>query len=177
MNRHLNDADLVALALLPDDSPEAKLHLAACAGCSDRMDIALETLDRHRSQHDDGVESRDATFWKRQELSVMREVARAGKGAAPRRGLVAAALVAVAIGGFWFGRSSIDETMTAPDGFAAVPIAGTSTAGTRASEPDTLLPTFPVSTDPWESDSLSEFQAVVDWESWVDENGKDQGTI
>lgn len=175
MNRHLVDADLVALALMPEDeTPDARIHLASCSSCAARLDLALDQIDRHRRDHERSVESRDATFWKRQELAIMRDVGRAGHPAAARRSLVAAAIVTVAIGGFWFGRSSVEPfapTVTSPSSIAtgvSPDVTGTSSG---------LVPAAAVSTNPWESESLSGFQAVVDWESWVDDDQKDQGTI
>lgn len=171
MNRHLSDADLVALALLPDEEPDVRLHLASCASCSERMHRATAELDLQRRTHERAVESRDATFWKRQELAIMREVSRSGRpAAAARRSFIAAALVAMALGGFWFGRTTIDHESS--------PVTETVAQTTPApSSRVDLVPTASVPTDPWESDTLSEFQAVVDWESWVEDNGKGEGTI
>lgn len=175
MSRHLTEADLVALALLPDEAPEARLHLAACSECSARMARAADELERHRREHAESVDSRDATFWKRQELSIMREVARSSRRAAPRRSFLAAAIVAVALGSFWFGRASVNEPGSMPSTVT------TSTASAlpeaRSASPSMVVPATVVTTDPWENESLEEFQAVVDWESWIEDDGKDQGTI
>jgi hypothetical protein len=174
MNRHPSDADLVALALLPDDSPEARIHLASCSSCSTRMDRAIAEIERHRRDHDSSVESKDPTFWKRQELSIMREVSRSSRPRAPRRSFLAAAIVAVAVGGFWFGRASVAPTVTASP---ATTVAQTAPSGAPSAGTSVTVPATVVSTDPWETESLEEFQAVVDWESWVEDDGKDQGTI
>jgi anti-sigma factor RsiW len=175
MSNHLTDADLVALVLLPDDAPDARLHLAACSECAARIDRVTNEVTRHREEHADSVEAHDATFWKRQELAIMRDVARASRRTAPRRGFVAAAILAVALGSFWFGRVSVDEIAGNP-----VEVA-TSTAPSlpdvQSSLPAMVVPATVVTTDPWENESLEEFQAVVDWESWIEDDGKDQGTI
>lgn len=174
MNNHLDDADLMAIALLPDEAADSRIHLASCPDCNARMAIALSRLREIRREHDESIDGRDSTFWKAQELRIMREVTRARRPVRAGRGLAAAALLAVALGGFWVGRSSVEPSQP-----AAVAVAH-SAASTSAAADDTRNPLIPVngsSTDPWEIESLSEFQPVVDWESWVDENGKDQGTI
>jgi len=176
MSNHLSDADLVALALLPDESADARLHVASCTRCKARMAEAEVELDRVRKEHDRSVESLDPTFWKRQELSIMRKVSQGGRrSASTSRAFAAAAIVAVALGGFWFGRSSVDETNPSMPDTVVVRTAAASTAATA--QPEQLVPATAVSTNPWDTESLSEFQPVVDWESWVDDEGKDQGTI
>lgn len=174
MNNHLNDADLVALALLPDESPDARLHLASCTTCRARMEIAENELERQRRAHETSIETHDATFWKRQELTIMREVSRSGRHTvSARRSLVAAALLTVAIGGFWFGRLTVDTPHAASTASTIAHVAPT----TPTPDTDAFVPATAVSTNPWDADALTEFEAVVDWESWVDEDGKDQGTI
>jgi len=175
MKKHLNDAEIVTLALLPDESPEARLHLADCAECTDQFDAAMLELERQRGLHRDSVESRDATFWKRQELAIMRKVALQRKPPAVRSSFAVAALLTFALGGFWFGRSSV-QIDTAPATSSAATVALAAPAPSDQSQTLDLTGSA-VTTDPWESESLEEFQAVVDWESWVDEDGKDQGTI
>jgi hypothetical protein len=176
MSTHLDDGDLVALELLPDDAPDSRLHLATCAGCRSRLEIIRGSLADLRSSHEGSVERRDATLWKAQELRIMREVTRARRPASTNRAFAAAALLVVALGGFWLGRTSIDR--------AADPAPMASTPGTVGAAPSAAdasesvwMPVNGSSTDPWEIESLSEFRPVVDWESWVVENGKDQGTI
>lgn len=174
MNGHLNDAELVALALLPDDDAEARIHLAGCQSCTSRMDKVAAEVAKHREDHEASIESRDATFWKRQELAIMRNVAKTGSPAAARRSFVAAAIIAVAIGGFWFGRTTVQESTPGHSSPAAI---ASATSSTTPRTPDVVVPAAAVSTDPWDTETLEEFQPVVDWESWVEDDRKDQGTI
>ena len=142
MSNHLNDADLVALALLPDEPADTRLHLAACADCQARMDAAIAEIERQRAVHDSSVESRDATFWKRQELSIMREVSRSDRSSlSARRGFIAAAILTVALGGFWFGRTSVDQQLPRAGG----PVAET-TVTSPAPEQEIVVPATSVST-------------------------------
>ena len=102
----------------------------------------------------------------------MREVSRVRRPQRSARGLVAAALVAVALGGFWLGRTSVDPVPSA--GVASI---ASAVATSAPDAEDGLIPVNDASSDPWAADSISEFQAVVDWESWVDDRGKEEGTI
>ena len=147
MNQHYSEADLLETYYTqPGESLPVMMHLADCAACASRYQ-RLETKIRGLAAcHDE----KPAAFWARQRGSIMRKVGRQRHTPVLAR-LAAAALLALVIG------STI-----------AWPIREPKTVQQPAVEAEVIT----LSEDPWESESLQEYQPLVEWESWVDEGGQ-----
>ncbi|MGK2856364.1 MAG: hypothetical protein ACSLFQ_04080 [Thermoanaerobaculia bacterium] len=174
MTKHYGNDELVAHAFLPDEDPEIALHLASCVRCAQRFDDTREALRRHAGAGD--AAEKMETFWKRQELSVMRSIdekRRRARGLGA--GFAAAAAIVFVVVGFWAGRGSVATTPLTTT-IASATIASTATQSVGATQ-DTGFATSQLATDPWESEQLQDFQSVVAWETWVDEDLKKRGTI
>lgn len=174
MNKHYGNDELLAHALLPEENAELGLHLASCESCARRFGSLRDAIELHASAPADS--DRPDTFWKRQELGVMRTIDRRqqripGLGAR----FAAAAAVVFVIVAFWAGRGSVSTAPLTPT-VATATIASTATQSTGASQ-DIGLTTSQLATDPWESEQLQDFQTVVAWESWVEDDQKKRGTI
>ncbi|HYK04264.1 MAG TPA: hypothetical protein VE974_21110 [Thermoanaerobaculia bacterium] len=147
MNQHYSEADLLETYYTqPGESLPVMMHLAGCAACASRYE-RLETKIRGLAACDD---EKPAAFWARQRGSIMRKVGR--QRYTPRFArFAAAAVLALLIGGT-----------------IAWPIREQKTAPPPVVEAEVLT----LSEDPWESESLQEYQPLVEWESWVDEGGQ-----
>jgi hypothetical protein len=147
MNQHYSEADLLETYYTqPGESLPVMLHLADCAACASRYE-RLETKIRGLAACDD---DKPAAFWARQRGAIMRKVGRQRYAPAFAR-FAAAAMLALLVGGT-----------------IAWPISETKTAPQPAVEAEVLT----LSEDPWESESLQEYQPLVEWESWVDDGGQ-----
>jgi anti-sigma factor RsiW len=148
MNQHYSEADLLETYYTqPGESLPVMLHLADCAACASRYE-RLETKIRGLAACDD---DKPAAFWARQRGSIMRKVGRQRYTPLFAR-VAAAALLALLIGGT-----------------IAWPIREQKKA---AQQPVVEAEAITLSEDPWESESLQEYQPLVEWESWVDDGGK-----
>lgn len=174
MKTHYGNDELLAHVFLPEENAELALHLSSCESCARRFGSLRDAIDLHAAAP--AGSDRPDTFWKRQELGVMRTIDRSqqrmpGMGA---RFAAAAAVVFVVVA-FWAGRGSVPTTpLTAT--VATATIASTAIQSTGASQ-DNGLTTSQLATDPWESEQLQDFQSVVAWESWVEDDQKKRGTI
>jgi len=151
--KHFSEADLLETYYMrPDQSAPIMKHLASCDQCIDRFN-RLERKLRDASAA--ACPTKPATFWAFQRSSIMRRVdaARAGTSRAPRLMRVAAA----AAFSFFLGGALVYETVR-PE---------VKVVEMQASAP--VAATAPDSVDPWQSEELKDFHAVVQWESWVAE--------
>ena len=141
MSQHYTEADLLETYYTqPGESMPVMMHLADCSECAARY----ERLDRKlRSINACDPSDKPETFWSRQRISVMRRLERRRSPAAR---IAAAAALALALGGIatW---NYVNEKRSTP---VAVE--------TQSAIDDT---------DPWKSDALKDYHAVVEWESWV----------
>jgi predicted anti-sigma-YlaC factor YlaD len=147
MNQHYSEADLLETYYTqPGESLPVMLHLADCTACAARYE-RLETKIRGLAACDD---EKPVAFWARQRGAIMRRVGRQRSTPAFAR-FAAAALLALLIGAtvVW-------------------PIREQKTAQQPAVEAEAIT----LSEDPWESESLQEYQPLVEWESWVEDGGK-----
>jgi hypothetical protein len=78
------------------------------------------------------------------------------------------------VSAFLLGRGSVSHVAQSPATVTAT-VASTATAPGAAGEAG--LTTSQITTDPWASEQLQDFQTVVDWETWVEDDGKSRGTI
>jgi anti-sigma factor RsiW len=160
MKQHFSEADLLETYYMqPGQSMPVMMHLADCGECAARY----ERLDRKMRgltacEHHDKPES----FWARQRMLVMRRIdgqrSRTASVSRISRIAAAAALAFLLGGGIWTWKEttatqSLDEARPQTPAIART-----------ASEPLTLE--VEETTDPWQSEELSDFQSVVDWETW-----------
>ena len=148
MTRHFSEADLLETYYTqPGESMPVMMHLAKCSECAAKY----ERLERKIREAAACSTEKPDTFWAFQRHAIMRKVAGAQQERrlrAPLR-VAAAAALAFTIGGFVMYRQN-EKPLPAP---AQAPVIVEKT----------------VSSDPWESEPLQEFQPVVEWESWVEE--------
>ena len=157
--KHFSEADLLETYYMqPGESMPVMMHLAACSECAERY----KRLER-KLREAAACPAKPVTFWAFQRGSIMRrvEAERRQSARAPRTWRVAAAAVLA----FFLGGAVVYETVRP----GLKPVQRTETMATAASPaPDASLPD--VTVDPWQSDELKDFHAVVQWESWVTEN-------
>ena len=142
MKAHYTEADLLETYYTqPGQSMPVMMHLASCGECAARY----ERLDRKLREAVACHTERSEIDWATQRAAIMRRIA------APRRSIsrfAAAAALVLMIGGTAAYQVTRDE--------APAP-----------ASPQVLEET--VSSDPWQSDELQEFGAVVEWETWIEE--------
>lgn len=149
MMQHLDHADLVELSLV-DENDDRTEHLKNCADCLAAMKLVAVELEADRSAIDSEVASMPASFWQRQEMSITREVARQRRRRYTIRYAAAAVFAVVAASGAFFMQP--ETVVVAPvQQQVAIPAAEEQLSGEA---------------DPWESEQLSDYSSLVDWESW-----------
>lgn len=149
--KHLEMADLVELMLVDDERSAKHLHVSSCETCTRKLAEVREVIAKQRAEHRSELGAKDATFWSRQRIAASRSVSRHRNGQLAARVAAAAALVAVISGGAYFS----SNIANAPE--VAVPVQADLAASETTPE------------DPWQSDQLSDYGALVDWESWAAE--------
>jgi anti-sigma factor RsiW len=173
MTEHYATGELLAHAYLPEDETVSR-HLDACEECRSRFASVRAELDRHSAEAF-GPEKSE-TFWKRQELGVMRAI---DKGSSLSGGvsarIAAAAAILFVVTAFLIGRGSVG-TVNPTSTVVTATVASTAAISTTASQ-DSGLTSSQITTDPWQSEQLQDLQTVVDWETWVEADGKKRGTI
>jgi anti-sigma factor RsiW len=173
MTKHYGTGELLAHAYLPEDETVSR-HLDACDECRSRFAAVRAELDQHAA----GASGSDKpdTFWKRQELGVMRAIdKRSRRLSGVSVQLAAAAAVLFIVTAFLIGRGSAVKVSPTSTVVTAT-IASTATTSTTASQ-ESGLTSNQITTDPWQSEQLQDLQTVVDWETWVEADGKKRGTI
>jgi hypothetical protein len=148
MKEHYTEADLLETYYTqPGESMPVMMHLARCTECAARYERLERKLREAAACHAE----RGEDFWARQRQTIMQTITRqrASSGASLR--VAAAALLALLLGGFGIYRL-FDSSDPLP---AAV------------TQPPAVEEEIP--SDPWHSDELQEFHAVVEWESWIGE--------
>ncbi len=152
MTRHYSEADLLETYYMqPGQSMPVMMHLAGCPECAAKYD----RLDRKLREAAVCHTEKPQNFWAQQRQTIMHCVAAARQPRSRRGplGLAAAALLALVLGGVM-----ISQREGAPPAPLAPPVAVEET-----------LPS-----DPWQSEQLREYEAVVEWESWID--NENEGT-
>jgi len=154
--KHFSEAELLETYYMqPGESMPVMMHLAACGDCAERY----KRLER-KLREAAACPTKPATFWAFQRGSIMRrvEAKRRETVRGPRTWRVAAAAMLA----FFLGGAVVYETVRPVVKPAAEAAAATQITATAAVAPE-------VTADPWQSDELQDFHAVVQWESWVNE--------
>lgn len=163
MKNHYSEADLLETYYTqPGESMPVMMHLAACAECAaryERLETKLRSISACSSE-------KPETFWSRQRISIMRRIGARQQGQQMwMRGLrvAAAASFAFLLGGLVVYKS-VEPALETPGGEPAIvrPV-------------NVAVKTADTTSDPWQSEELSDYQSVVAWESWIDEGKKPQG--
>ena len=142
--KHYSEADLLETYYLqPGDSLPQMMHLADCAECAARY----ERLERKLRGLAACETEKPEFFWARQRALIMRNLPSQQSAAASWGRLAAAAMLALVI----------SATFTRP-------------IGDHVPQRPPVTPVT-VPQDPWESDTLDEYQPLVEWESWVEDGG------
>jgi len=89
--------------------------------------------------------------------------------------VAAAAALLFIVTAFLVGRGSVSSVSPTSTVVTAT-VASTATTSTTTTQENGLT-TNQITTDPWQSEQLQDFQSVVDWETWVEADGKKRGTI
>lgn len=148
MTRHYTEADLLETYYTqPGESMPVMMHLASCVECAARY----EKLDRKLREVAACDVERPDTFWSRQRLSIMKRV-HGGRTKVVRWRAIAASLLAFLLGGAVVYKSTQHAAPPVPVTIAAEPLDDEGT--------------FDTPSDPWETEELSEYRPVVQWESW-----------
>lgn len=174
MNTHYTSGELLIHAYLPEDAAMTA-HLAACDSCARRFAELRAGLHEHASASD--APELPETFWKRQELAVMRAVeTRSRRMPGIGTQLAAAAALVLVVTSFIIGRGSVTNVTGTPVATVTSTVAANTTSPAATGQENGLT-SGQITTDPWQSDQLQDFQSVVDWENWVEDDGKNRGTI
>lgn len=146
MKAHYTEADLLETYYMqPGESMPVMMHLSSCAECSARYERLDRKLREAAACHPQPSES----FWALQRSSIMHAIAsRARSRSRFLARYATAALLVLAIG----GTAAYQVLQNVPPPPA------------QQAEAEEQIPA-----DPWQSEELQEFGAVVEWESWVEE--------
>lgn len=166
MKTHFSEADLLETYYMqPGESMPVMMHLASCETCAARYD-ALERKLREAASC--STTEKHETFWTRQRMMIQRRIAdgraRAGTRMQVTR-VAAAAILAFFLGGVFVYRTVEPQHAAAPTTTAEATMQ--QPAQPAVEEPQPAIPH-----DPWQSEELSDFHSVVQWETWVDEGKK-----
>jgi len=154
MKQHYSEADLLETYYTqPGDSMPVMMHLAECTDCASRY----ERLEKKVSGLAACEHEKPETFWARQRVSIMRRVE--GRRSVPVMRYAAAAVLTLMLGGIVTWK----ESSKSP----SLPVVErtTATAAIEYEQPS-------ISSDPWQSEELKDYQPVVAWESWVEAETK-----
>ncbi|HXG59249.1 MAG TPA: hypothetical protein VNL91_09520 [Thermoanaerobaculia bacterium] len=165
--KHYSEAELLETWYTqPGESMPVMMHLAGCPDCAARYERLEGKL---RTAAACGAHERPETFWSRQRIAIMRRVERSSTrriSMLQSLRIAAAATLVFVLGGIVAYRTTEPPVETTP----ATAVATNATAsGTAAA---TGTDDVSGSADPWQSEQLQGFRSVVQWESWVGENGK-----
>jgi hypothetical protein len=155
-NKHYSEAELFeTYYMMPDESMPVMQHLRGCDECIARYNRLEQKLRAAAA-----CPTKPATFWAFQRGSIMRRIGAQRRDASPspRTWRVTAAAVLA----FFLGGAVVYETVKPVPVVPPPPVEAPVVA---ASTPE-------LTADPWQSDELKDFRAVVEWESWVPEENK-----
>ena len=160
MTGHYHEAELLeTYYMTPDQASPLIAHVNGCAECQERY----QRLSRKLREISACPTDKPETFWTRQRLMIMRAVEQArGRSHRLSRGVrIAAAAVLV----FILGGVTVYETAPRKTAVVVAPQQSAASSGDQLQIPH----------DPWDSDELKDFGAVVQWQSWVAQTNKTNG--
>lgn len=163
MKTHYTEADLLETWYTqPGESMPVMMHLADCEACAERY----ERLSRKLRSLAACDHERPETFWSRQRIAIARKIAgrqepRVSFARVTR--FAAAALIVLSIAGLmtWKIEQSTQVPATASGTVAVSTAARTEPAASQTAQ-------ISMSSDPWQSEALSDYSSIVAWESWVE---------
>jgi len=164
MKPHFSEADLLeTYYTAPGESMPVMMHLADCAECAARYErLEAKMRGLHSCHHDEKPE----TFWSRQRISIMRRIdsRRERRVWVARVTRIAAAAMLVFVLGALATWDRVDQSPSRP-------VVQQTTAAAQSTSPldDSTTGRLEDSTDPWQSDELEDYSAMVEWESWVED--------
>ena len=165
MKTHYSEADLLeTYYTAPGESMPVMMHLAQCGECAARY----ERLDR-KLREAAACAPKPESFWTRQRQTILHTIEARRSGAitfAPAVRFAAAAVVTFLVGA---GVLVMRNEPVQPD---PVQVQAQAQAQMPAQQLDQRVPA-----DPWESEALDDFGAVVQWESWLDEDQKKEQSL
>jgi hypothetical protein len=169
---HFDDADLFE-AYYADPHHESIVlrHAVSCNDCGPRFHRLQESLN---AAADIDV-NRPDTFWVRQRLAISNRIERNSnvRSFRPTRVAAAAAVLSFFIGGAVMYRT-VQPTLDAHAAEATVAAQATPVTARAAAHHSTEDTKSSVAHDAWQSDELTQFHSVVEWESWVEPNAGDK---
>lgn len=164
--KHFDELELLDAFYLPDSAPEQMQHVGQCGECAARFAALSRELRQSAAELDAHLDAKPETFWTRQRLAIVRDLdggARRAQVAAWRRFAVAASFFAV------LGTALLVHPRPQVT-HAPAPVTRTVTAATPRDA--AAVDVVAASDDPWQSDELSAYHDVVQWESWSDDSRK-----
>ncbi|HEX8410551.1 MAG TPA: hypothetical protein VF883_16925 [Thermoanaerobaculia bacterium] len=165
MKPHFSEADLLeTYYTAPGQSMPVMMHLADCTECAARYErLEAKMRGLHSCHHDEKPD----TFWARQRISIMRkiETRRERRLSVARVTRVAAAAMLLFILGALATWNRVDRP--ANDAIVQQTTAAATATPLENSSTRPLDNTVPA--DPWESEALDDYSAIVEWESWVED--------
>lgn len=169
MKPHFSEADLLeTYYTAPGQSMPVMMHLADCTECAARYErLEAKMRGLHSCHHDEKPD----TFWARQRISIMRRIEsrRERRLSVARVTRVAAAAMLVFVLGALATWNRPSNPIETPSGLATVQQTTASATVTHSANPTTPRIDNTVPADPWESEALDDYSAMVEWESWVEE--------
>ena len=166
MKTHYSEADLLETYYMqPGESMPVMMHLASCEQCAARYNA----LERKLREAASCPTEKHETFWTRQRMLIQRRIADGRERSAARAQVTrvaAAAVLAFFLGGVMVYRT-VEPQHSGPVTTTAHNAVQTPVQPVTVEEPQQSVPH-----DPWQSEELSDFHSVVQWETWVDEGKK-----
>jgi hypothetical protein len=165
--KHYNEVELLEHYYLAGGSPELQEHVAGCSECSSRYGRLREKLSCSAEEHRQRVDAKPVAFWSRQRAAVFE------RRSTDRR--------SAAFGAF-FRPAAIAAMVTLILAVAAlltltVPQDAASPVQTSSAEPLShevaAIESQSMIEDPWAAEELQPYGELVEWESWLTEDGKE----
>lgn len=160
MMKHYSEVELLELYYVPGAATQAYLHVAGCDGCRTTYE-RLQGKLRTAASSCDRVDEKPETFWTRQRLAILRDVARAtpARSVHSRYFAAAAAAILITISGMTWNANMKNSG----GDLSRIESRSTQLASvTTDSEADISA----AAANPWDSEQLNEYGSVIEWESW-----------
>lgn len=168
MKHHLDRADLLEILYLGETTEESSNHLTSCVICHDRLAFLRTTMEQDRAELRDRVTARPESFWDSQRDEIVSRVVTTNLSSFSflRLRYALSAIMAILLVGVagLFLRAAREDA--APTGTRTVV---TETVHEELFEQDDLR-----AFDPWETEELESFHEVVEWETWLADDHREE---